>query len=91
MTNEEMERAIQFLIEHHAKVSAKIDQHSEQIAQLNQTVSIMASQAEADRAETREAINSLIVANEVTRGLAESVAKLTIEISQRVTKLESQS
>ncbi|HKY05569.1 MAG TPA: hypothetical protein VJQ56_11805 [Blastocatellia bacterium] len=119
MTDEEVERAIQFLIEHHAKVSAKIDD-------LNQTVSILASQAEADRAETREAISqlsaiigatrmdmqeavsaliansdadrieiraaieNLIVANEVTRDLAEKVARLAIETSHRVTKLESE-
>ncbi len=109
MTNEEVERAIQFLIDHHAKVSAQSERNSEQIAQLNQTVSIMASQAETDRAEmreairaliansdanlteVREAIGALILANEVTRDLAEKTARLAIETSQRVDKLESRS
>jgi hypothetical protein len=39
--------------------------------------------------DTREAINNLIIANEVTRNLAENVAKLVIALSQRVTALES--
>jgi hypothetical protein len=39
--------------------------------------------------DTHEAINNLIIANEVTRNLAENVAKLVIALSQRVTALES--
>ena len=46
-------------------------------------------QLEAYRQETREHINNLIIANEVTRDLAEKVAKLAITTSQRVTALES--
>src|SRR5713101_2535258 len=46
-------------------------------------------QLEAYRQETREAINNLIVANEVTRDLAEKVATLAITTSQRVTALEN--
>jgi hypothetical protein len=119
MTDGEVERAIQFLIEHHAKVSAQSERNSEQIrlhseqiklqseqirlhseqiglqseqiAQLVQVVSMQGSQAEADRAEIREAINNLIVANEVTRDLAEKTARLTIVTSQRLDKIESQS
>jgi hypothetical protein len=44
---------------------------------------------EAYRQETREAINNLIIANEVTRDLAEKVARLAITTSQRVTALET--
>ena len=109
MTNDELERAIQFLTEHHAKVSAQSDRnseqirlHSEQIAQLLRVVSLhseqikaMGSQAEADRAEMRqgftemrEAFNDLIVANEVTRELTQTVARLAIATSRRVTDLE---
>jgi hypothetical protein len=51
MTGEELERAIEFLLDHHAKVSADIERHSEQIWQLTQTVSAMAAEAEADRAQ----------------------------------------
>ena len=46
-------------------------------------------QLEAYRQETREHINNLIIAKEVTRDLAEKVAKLAIATSQRVTVLES--
>src|SRR5258706_7738929 len=42
-------------------------------------------QLEAYRQETREHINNLIIANEVTRDLAEKVAKLAITTSERVT------
>jgi hypothetical protein len=41
------------------------------------------------RLETREAINNLIVANEVTRDLAEKVARLAISTSQKVSALEN--
>jgi hypothetical protein len=46
-------------------------------------------QLEAYRQETRDHINNLIIANEVTRDLAEKVAKLAITSSQRVTALEN--
>lgn len=46
-------------------------------------------QVEAYRQETREHIDNLIIANEVTRDLAEKVAKLAITTSQRVTALEN--
>jgi uncharacterized protein YoxC len=95
MTTEEMETAIQFLLDHHAKVSADIERHSEQIGQLTADVKSLADsvtrmqhEAEADRAEIREAIENLIVANEVTRKLSEDVARLAVATSQRVTDLE---
>lgn len=81
MTGEEMERAIEFLLGHHAKVSNDIDR-------LVETVSRLETQAELDREETREAVNNLILANEVTRSLSENVARLAIATSQRVTTLE---
>jgi hypothetical protein len=46
-------------------------------------------QLEEYRLETREAINNLIIANEVTRDLAEKVARLAISTSQRVSALEN--
>ena len=76
-----MERAIEFLISHQAKVSADIERHSEQIGQLTESV-------EAMRVEMREAINNLITANEVTRKLAEDVARLAINNSHRITAIE---
>ncbi len=40
------------------------------------------------REEMQEGFNQLIIANEVTRKLAEDVARLTVGLSQGVTKLE---
>jgi hypothetical protein len=81
MTSEEMEHAIEFLLEHHAKVSAEI-------GQLTEAVSVMRQEMEANRTEIRQAIDNLIIANETTRKLSEDVARLTIQNSQRITKLE---
>ena len=91
MTNEQVERAIEFLLEHHSKVSADIERHSDQIEKLTDAVSslsnsvkVMQQEMEANRLETREAINNLIAANEVTRKLAEDVARLAVATSRRV-------
>ena len=92
MTGEEMERAIESLINHHAKVSSDIEGLKD--AQIR-----TAKQAEADRRETREtfhivteevreSFNKLILSNEVTRDLTNQVARLAIATSQRVTALE---
>jgi hypothetical protein len=102
MTGEEMERAIQFLINHHAKVSSDIEGLKEaqkstaaNIAALTETVVSLASsvsrleaQGELDRQETRDAIDKLILGNEVTRSLAQDVSRLAIATSQRVTTIE---
>lgn len=113
MTGEEMERAIQFLIEHHAKVStdieglkeaqartaANIDLLTERLMGLTDSVSRLEAQAELDRREMRDrfesmtdemrdGFNKLILSNEVTRDLAQQVARLAVATSQRVTLLE---
>jgi hypothetical protein len=102
MTGEEMERAIEFLINHHAQVSTDIEALKEAqktttatIATLAETVVSLASsvsrseaQAELTRQETRDAIDNLILANEVTRSLAQDVSRLAITTSQRVTTIE---
>jgi DNA-binding ferritin-like protein len=95
MTGEEMERAIQFLIEHHAKVSTAQNRNTSNIAaltgtvvELAESVSRLEAQAESDRKEMREAIDRLTMSDEVTRDLASQVARLAIATSQRVTALE---
>ncbi len=91
MTGEEMERAIQFLLEHHAKVSAAQDRNTANIAALTRTVVELAesvSRLEVQADETRDAIDKLILSNEVTRDLANQVARLATTTSQRVTALE---
>jgi hypothetical protein len=116
MTPEQMEQAIEFLLDHHAKFSADIDQLKELQSQTSADVRDLAgavselseivgtqnqemregfarleAQAESDRQEIREAINNLILANEVTRKFAQDIAQLAASTSQRVTNLESQS
>jgi hypothetical protein len=58
------------------------------IIDLTDNVSRLEVQGEADRAEIREAINNLIVANEITRKLNEDVARLVVQTSQRVTGID---
>lgn len=59
------------------------------VLDLTDNVSRLEAQGEAERQEMRDAINNLIIANEVTRKLSEDVARLTLQTSQRVTALES--
>jgi uncharacterized coiled-coil protein SlyX len=110
MTSKEMERAIEFLLGHNAKVSADIEGLTDRIGRLAEaqtkttddlqiltgkvlelTDGAINTQSRLDSVieEMREGFNNLIVANEVTRKLAEDVARLGIKTSQRVTHLES--
>ena len=88
MTTEEMERAIGFLLDHHAKVSTDIERHSEQIGKLIEAVASTQSQLDSVITEMRDGFNHLIVASEATRDLANKVASLEVQTSQRVTGLE---
>ena len=99
MTGEEMERAIQFLIEHHAKVSTDIESLKEaqertaaNLESLAQSVSRLERETrgmfESMTEEMREGFNKLILGNEVTRDLTNQVARLAMTTSQRVTVLE---
>jgi Txe/YoeB family toxin of Txe-Axe toxin-antitoxin module len=99
MTGEEMERAIEFLINHHAKVSSDIEGLKEAQMRTAANIASLVEQAEADRREMRETFenmtgemrdgfNKLILSNEVTRDLSNQVARLAIATAQRVTALE---
>ena len=102
MTGDEMERAIQFLLEHQARTSTDIEglkqsqeRTSTNIEALTRTVTTLAenvsrleAQAETDRQEIRDAIDKLILSNEVTRDFANQIARLAVTTSQRVTALE---
>ena len=96
MTSEEMKRAMDFLLETEASSSAKLALTIETVNRLSETVErdrhenrVQLDAQREYRLETREAINKLIIANEVTRDLAEKVARLAISTSQRVSTLES--
>lgn len=102
MTGEEMERAFQFLIEHHARVSTDIEGLKEAqvrtttnlesltrtVVELAESVSRLEAQSESDRQEMRDTIDKLILSNEVTRDLANQIGRLAVATSQRVTALE---
>ncbi|MFL6274262.1 MAG: hypothetical protein ACJ74G_03555 [Blastocatellia bacterium] len=102
MTNEQMERAIEFLLDHHAKFSADMDelknvqrQQTENLNRLTTDVqaltentSVMQSQIDSIITEMRESFDKLILANEVSRHLAEQAIKLSVSVSQRTTGLD---
>jgi chromosome segregation ATPase len=69
-------------------LTGKIIDLTDNISRLEDNVSRLEAQSEIDRAEIREAINNLIVANERTRKLTEDVARLHVQTSQRVTGLD---
>ncbi|HZM89547.1 MAG TPA: hypothetical protein VFF31_23705 [Blastocatellia bacterium] len=54
MTGEEMERAIEFLINHHAKVSSDIEGLKEAQIRTEANIQALSVQAEADRRDMRE-------------------------------------
>lgn len=68
--------------------AANIAALAETVGSLAESVSRSEAQAELDRQETRDAIDKLILGNEVTRSLAQDVSRLAIATSQRVTTIE---
>jgi hypothetical protein len=71
-----------------AQTTTDIQLLAGKITELTDNVSRLEAQGEADHAEMREAINNLIIANEVTRDLAEQAARLAIAVSQRITGID---
>ena len=88
MGSEEMERRIEFIIEQQARFSTDIEQLKEAQAKQTENIDKLTENVSAMQVEIREAINNLIVANEVTRDLAEKATILAINNSQRITNLE---
>jgi outer membrane murein-binding lipoprotein Lpp len=56
----------------------------------NAQIQALTENVEAMRLETREAFDNLIIANESTRNFANEIAKLVVNVSQRVSRLEEQ-
>ena len=102
MTNEQMERAIEFLLDHHAKFSVDIgelkDVQRQQAENLNrltadvqaltENTSAMQSQIDSIITEMRDGFDKLILANEITRDLAEQAIKLSVAVNKRVTGID---
>ena len=101
MTGEEMERAIESLINHHAKVSsdieglkeaqkstaANIDSLAATVGGLADSVSRLESQAEADRRDMRETFDS--VAEEMRDGFNKLILsnEITRDLCSQVARL----
>ena len=66
----------------------KVDNVSKTVNTLSETVNTLSEKTDNITTEMREGFDKLILANEVTRDLAEKVAQLAINTSQRVTTLE---
>ena len=88
MTGEEMERAIEFLINHHAKVSSDIEGLKEaqmrtaaNIDALSESVTRLEAQAEADRRDMRETFER------VTEEMRDTFATVTEEMGDGFNKL----
>ena len=104
MTHEEMEKTMEFLLDNQAQLHTDLELLKESVQSIagsvqgiaenqketNTQIQTLTANLEAMRLETREAFDNLIIANEVTRKLAEDVARLAIGTSQRVTKIEEQ-
>ncbi|MFL6212677.1 MAG: hypothetical protein ACJ74J_02165 [Blastocatellia bacterium] len=69
-------------------LSKTVNTLSETVGTLSETVGTLSEKTDSIITEMREGFDKLILANEVTRDLAEKVAQLTINTSQRVTTLE---
>lgn len=70
--------------------NAQIQALTESQQALSERVDDIVGVIDVMRVELRESFDNLIIANEVTRKLAEDVAQLAINTSQRVTRLEEQ-
>jgi capsule polysaccharide export protein KpsE/RkpR len=90
MSNDERQHQMDFILKQQAVFSADIEQLKEVQRQQAESINQLTTNIEAMRGEMQESFNHLIVANEVTRKLAEDVARLTVGLSQRVTKLEQE-
>ena len=95
MSSEEFEQRFQnhveFMLEQQAKFSTDIEQLKEIQAKQTENIDKLTENVSAMQIEMREAINNLIIANELTRDLAEKVTILAINNSQRITGLEGKS
>ena len=76
------------LEETQVRQTENIDRLAESVHLLTGAIKSMQEEMDANRSEIREAIDQLILGNEVTRDLANKVAALEVQTSQRVTSLE---
>lgn len=102
MTDDELNRKMEFIVEQQAQfavdiqllkeaqatTNASIAQLTKDVLMLADTQSQMQEQAEADRQEMRNGINQMISIAEEMRDLARALVTAQIGTSQRVSKVE---
>lgn len=102
MSSDNIQRQIEFILEHQAKFSEDIERlkevqslQAESINKLTAATGMLTeatastqSQLDSVISEMRDGFNKLILANEVTRDFANKIASLEVQTSQRVTRLE---
>lgn len=101
MNQQQMENTIQFIVEQQARFSTDIEALKQSVQSLTESQQRTDDQIKALTEEMRggfasliqemrDGFENLIIANEVTRDLANKVGQLAIQTSQRVSKLEEQ-
>ena len=102
MSSENIQRQIEFILEHQAKFSEdleqlkevqahqakNIDKLSKVTTSLSETVAATQAQLDSVISEMRDGFDKLILSNEITRDFAQKIASLEVQTSQRMTKLE---
>lgn len=103
MSDDERQRQMDFILSQQATFSSdmvelksrneeqsrNLDRLAGVVAQLAENTERLAETIEAQRQETRYAINNLIIANEATRELANKAAELAFNTSRRLTVHEN--
>lgn len=84
MSNEETERTMQFILNQQAKFSVDIDLLKESQQRFQQELEETKRQADADRAETRAAIDAILTITERTHQTVSTLAQVQAEANQRV-------
>jgi uncharacterized coiled-coil protein SlyX len=92
MSSEDFEQRFQhhveFMLEQQARFDERLGKLERTQAQQAENINRLVGTVESVVNEMRDGFNNLIVANEVTRDLAEKATALAIQTSHRVTQLE---
>ncbi|MGH9759885.1 MAG: hypothetical protein ACREDR_26640 [Blastocatellia bacterium] len=97
MSDDEIKHEMDFILKQQAVFSSKmieldnkIDRTTENLDKLAAIVEQQGHDAEINRLDMREAVENLIIGNEATRELANRVAQLAINVSQRLSAHEQE-
>src|ERR1051326_7279583 len=102
MSEDKIQRAMEFILDRQAKTEAEIAELREMMANTDKKIAELAEQAELDRqylrefagemrefaGEMRNSINKLVDVVENTRDFVQQVARLAIATEKRVSKWE---